>query len=235
MNRPHCGAGAGPLKVALHSVIFGLFLAAGWNAVSAAERKSLGTAKDGRQTMNGLVSPLDQEGKNFYLRNEDGLTEIKLTADAKIGLLFRERDIRKMFEKRKIVLKSVGQEHPLPADIYVKVRFRDWRSAQNAIQQGKLQAGILYTTPLKDHLPTATELWFSGRISAFKKGHITPAAEVVKRHPEITTCDQWQFVKDRENDIYKEWWAGKNVHFKGEPAAALGKLLAKHVLKVLGK
>lgn len=39
-------------------------------------------------------------------------------------------------------------------------------------------AGILYAAPLDDHLPTETELWFSGRISAFKPGHITPVKEV---------------------------------------------------------
>ena len=56
--------------------------------------QSLGEVKDGSQTINGLVSPLDQEGKNFYLQNEDGLIEILLNKDAKIGLLFRERDIK---------------------------------------------------------------------------------------------------------------------------------------------
>ena len=59
------------------------------------------------------------------------------------------------------------------------------------------------------------------------------AAEVLKRHKDIMLCDQWKFVKDYEKDIYKEWWQGQNVHFSGKPAAELGKLLAKHVLKKL--
>ncbi|MHC4247891.1 MAG: SGNH/GDSL hydrolase family protein [Planctomycetota bacterium] len=408
----------------------------------AAELRSLSTARDGTQTMNGLVMPLDQAGRNFYLQNEDGQVEVRLGADARIGLLFRERGVKEMLEGRKIVLPSVRKEYPLPADIYVKVRFRDWRSAQGALKSGKLQAGILYTIPLEDHLPTEKELWFSARVSVFKKAHITPqkearlgdrtftistsghnyaeqivglldagaikpfvnqasvygrmegdvfvatevllrpipdqtihddpalprylfigdsisgnygpglreavrgklnahhpptncgpsgkgrgrarmwlgdyskrgrhwdaisfnfghwdagntkevyqenleaviaqlkrtgaklvwvttcpvpngyapagelkadgkapgrtagvmrkylnpwAAEVIAHHPEITTCDQWRFVKDREDDLYKEWWAGRNVHFKGEPAAALGRMLAEHVLKVLGQ
>ena len=68
------------------------------------------------------------------------------------------------------------------------------------------------------------------------KKHLNPwAAEVVSRHPEITICDQWQFVKDHENDLYKAWWAGDNVHFGGEPANALGRLPAAHVEKVMAE
>ena len=171
-------AGPGPATGASLRLLVGLTLAAVWGVARAAEPPSLKTAKDGTRTMNGLVRPLDQEGRSFYLQNEDGLIEVRLTLDAKIGLLFRERDVRGMLESRRIVLRSVGQEHPLPADIHVKVRFRDWRRAQNAIKTGKIQAGILHATPLEDHLPTEKELWFSGRVSAFKQGHITPVKEV---------------------------------------------------------
>ena len=55
------------------------------------------------------------------------------------------------------------------------------------------------------------------------------AAEVMARHPEISICDQWQFVKDNEGGLYTSWWAGKNVHFGGKPADALGRFLADHV------
>jgi len=399
---------------------------------------SLKEIKDGTQTINGLVSPLDQAGKNFYLQNEDGLIEVLLDKDAQIGLLFREKNILEMFQQRKITIRETGKEYRLPKDIYVKVRFKDWKSAQKAIKSGKLQSGILWAKPLPDHLPTENELWFSGRIAEFVSAHITPdkkveigertymvstsghnhaeqivglfdhsaikpfinqasvygtmkgkvfhasevllrpvsdqtlkdnprlprylfigdsisgnygaglheavkgklnahhpptncgpsgkargrvniwlgddktkgrhwdvisfnfghwdagntkkqyqenleaviqqlkktgaklvwvttcpvpngyekagdltsdgkatgrtagvmkkymnpwAGEVIARHPQITICDQWQFVSDHKDDLYKDWWAGKNVHFKGEPAAALGKLLAKHVLK----
>ena len=61
------------------------------------------------------------------------------------------------------------------------------------------------------------------------------ALEVIKRHPEITVCDQWQFVKNHEAELYKDWWTAKNVHFKGTPADALGKLLGKHVDQVMKK
>jgi hypothetical protein len=49
-----------------------------------------------------------------------------------------------------------------------------------------------------------------------------------------SVCDQWQFVKDHEGDIYKEWWAGKNVHFGGAAADALGRFLADHVVRGVG-
>ena len=60
------------------------------------------------------------------------------------------------------------------------------------------------------------------------------AAEVVPRHPKITVRDQWQFVKDNRDGIYTEWWRGRNVHFGGKPADELGRLLAQHVMEVLG-
>jgi len=59
------------------------------------------------------------------------------------------------------------------------------------------------------------------------------AAEVLEGHKDIMICDQWKFVKDHQKDIYKDWWQGRNVHFSGEAADALGKYLAKHVLKKL--
>ena len=60
-------------------------------------------------------------------------------------------------------------------------------------------------------------------------------AQVISRHPDISICDQWQFVKEHENDIYQEWWSGKNVHFRGRAAESLGNLLARHVRQVTPK
>ena len=58
------------------------------------------------------------------------------------------------------------------------------------------------------------------------------ALEVISRHPQISVCDQWQYCKKHEKDRYQTWWTGKNVHFGGETADALGQLLAAHVLQV---
>ena len=64
--------------------------------------------------------------------------------------------------------------------------------------------------------------------------HLNPwALEVISRHPEITICDQWQFVKDNEDNLYKQWLAGKNVHFRGELADALGEFLGQHIAERL--
>lgn len=404
--------------------------------------ESLIETRDGRQTMNGLVSPLDQAGKNFYLQNEDGLLEVLLNENAKIGLLFRERDVMTLLEQRKVIIQETGNEYPLPKDLYVKVHFKDWKEAQRAMAEGKLRDGIIHASALEDHLPAENELWFSGKISKLQKAHITPekivtvgdreftistsghnyseqivglftpgdikpfvnqasvygkrngdvfhasevllrpipdqsvnddpnlprylfigdsisgnygsalreavagklnihhpptncgpsgkgrervnmwlgdykskgkqwdvisfnfghwdsgqnkktyqenltaviiqlkktgakliwvttcpvpngyepagelktegkapgrlagvmekylnpwAAEVIARYPEITVVDQWQLVKDHEMDIYKDWWNTKDVHFKGEPAAALGRLLAQHVLTQIAR
>ena len=63
------------------------------------------------------------------------------------------------------------------------------------------------------------------------KKYINPwAAEVMARHPEISICDQWQFVKADEQDLYKKWWQGDNVHFSGPAADALGHFLGDHVM-----
>jgi hypothetical protein len=61
------------------------------------------------------------------------------------------------------------------------------------------------------------------------------AAEVVARYPQISVCDQWQLVKDGADGLYREWWPGTDVHFSGERAAALGRLLADSVLKATGR
>jgi hypothetical protein len=75
-----------------------------------------------------------------------------------------------------------------------------------------------------------------GRTSDIMEKYLNPwAAEVVARYPQISVCDQWQFVKDGADGLYREWWAGTDVHFSGEQAAALGRLLADSVLKATGR
>ena len=69
-----------------------------------------------------------------------------------------------------------------------------------------------------------------GRTAGVMRTYLNPwAAEVMARHPEITVCDQWQFVKDNAGGLYTDWWAGQNVHFSREPADALGQFLGEHV------
>jgi len=69
-----------------------------------------------------------------------------------------------------------------------------------------------------------------GRMAGVMKKYLNPwALEVIKRHPEISICDQWQFTKDNKTKLYKDWWDSKNVHFKGVQADSLGEFLGKHV------
>ena len=107
------------------------------------------------------------------------------------------------------------------------------------LKKTKAQLIWVTTCPVPRGMPPVTELQNEGRAPGRKSGvmkkYLNPwALEVVKRHPQISICDQWQYCKDRENDLYKQWWTGKNVHFSGETADALGQLLAEHVMKRTG-
>ena len=95
------------------------------------------------------------------------------------------------------------------------------------------------TCPVPRGTPVAEGLDEDGRASGRKTGvmekYLNPwALEVMQRHPEITICDQWQFVKDHEKDLYETWWKGDNVHFSGKMADALGIFLGEQVAKVMG-
>lgn len=75
-----------------------------------------------------------------------------------------------------------------------------------------------------------------GRKSGVAKTYLNPwAAEVVADYPEITICDQWQFVHENRNGLYKQWWKGDNVHFSAGPAYGIGRLLAEHILELVGE
>jgi len=93
------------------------------------------------------------------------------------------------------------------------------------------------TCPVPTGFPPAGGLSPQGkaprRTAGVMQRYLNPwALEVVRRHPDISVCDQWEFVKRHAGDIYETWWAGKNVHFRGETAEALGRLLAEHVVRV---
>ena len=103
----------------------------------------------------------------------------------------------------------------------------------------KTKAKLIWVTtcPVPNGYPAAGDLDASGkapgRTAGVMKKYLNPwALEVMKRHPEISICDQWQYVKDHGAGTYEDFWAGKNVHFGGEPADKLGTFLADQVLKV---
>ena len=106
----------------------------------------------------------------------------------------------------------------------------------------KTKAKLIWVTtcPVPNGFPVAGELDENGRAPGRTAGvmrkYLNPwALEVMKKHPEISICDQWQFVKDNEDPLYKEFWAGKDVHFGGNPADKLGEFLGRRVLQVTGK
>ena len=70
-----------------------------------------------------------------------------------------------------------------------------------------------------------------GRKAGVMRQYINPwAMEVISKHPEITVCDQWQFVEDGRGDAFKEWWQGQNVHFHHQhEGKLLGEFLGKHI------
>jgi hypothetical protein len=103
----------------------------------------------------------------------------------------------------------------------------------------KTKAKLIWVTtcPVPNGFPPAGDLSKEGRAPGRTAGvmeeFLNPwALEVMKKHPEISICDQWRFVKDNEDPIYKEFWTGKDVHFRGNPADKLGEFLGKHVLEV---
>lgn len=103
----------------------------------------------------------------------------------------------------------------------------------------KTKAKLIWVTtcPVPRGFPAAGELTSDNkaprRTAGVMKKYLNPwALEVVKRHPQISICDQWQYCQDHEKETYQQWWAGKNVHFSGTAADSLGQLLAEHVLKV---
>ncbi|MGB0578472.1 MAG: SGNH/GDSL hydrolase family protein [Limisphaerales bacterium] len=128
------------------------------------EERSYADPPTGDLVSNGVITPLDQEMRNFYIRNADGAIEVRLTKDAMIGLQTRVQ--RGGFETRKIEF-SVGSKpfsYDLPQELYVMRRFKDaagvkrFNDRQRAIHDGKL-----YAKQIADHLPTEDEPWISGR------------------------------------------------------------------------
>jgi hypothetical protein len=114
---------------------------------------------------NGVITPLDQEMRNFYIRNADGAIEVELTDDALIGLQARVR--RGGFAARKVEFTMGAKKfsYVLPKTLYVKRRFRDAAALQKWIKRGRkaIYDGKLYVAPIADHLPTEREPWISGR------------------------------------------------------------------------
>ena len=100
------------------SFAFGQFL-------TIKEERSYADPLTGGWVTNGVITPLDQEMRNFYIRNADGVIEILLTEDAQIGLQSRVQ--KGGFEERKVKFEMGNKQfsYDLPQDLYVKRTFKD--------------------------------------------------------------------------------------------------------------
>ncbi len=151
-------------------LIFGLWiagLAAAQRAafVTVTPERSYGDPYTGDMVSNGIITPLDQDMNNFYIRNADGVIEILLEADAKIGLQTRVQ--RGGFESGEVICHVADQVHrfELPKVLYVRRNFQDATAVRAYLAKGfkPIFDGKLYVDPIPDHLPTEQEPWISGR------------------------------------------------------------------------
>lgn len=129
------------------------------------EERSYADPPTGDLVSNGVITPLDQEMRNFYIRNADGVIEVKLANDARIGLQSRVQ--RGGFEARKVEFTIGGKEfsYDLPMDLFVKRTFKDAAAVRTWIERGRkpILDGKLYVEPNEDHFPTESEPWISGK------------------------------------------------------------------------
>ena len=115
---------------------------------------------------------------------------------------------------------------------------RDLEIVIAALKKTKAKLIWVTTCPVPNGFEPSGPLDANGkaprRTSGVMQKYLNPwAAEVMARHPEISICDQWQFVKDNQGGLFTDWWAGKNVHFGGETADALGKFLGEHLERMI--
>jgi hypothetical protein len=137
----------------------------------AREYNTVIEAKDGIHETNGIITPLDQEMRNFYIRNNDGVIEVKLNKNVEIGLQTRMQ--RGGWEARKFIPEHHTEEEmvfQLPKEVWVKKYFKNMAEAKRAVATPDrgMRGGRVYVTDIGEHLPTENELWVSGKVTAFK-------------------------------------------------------------------
>ena len=142
------------------------FLQAGTeNYQTVRVERSYADPPTGDWVTNGVIIPLDQEMRNFYIRNADGAIEVLLLENAKIGLQSRVQ--KGGFEARKVEFVMGGKKfsYDLPKNLYVKRTFKDAEAIRNWKERGRrpIFDGKLYLEPIADHLPRSDEPWISGK------------------------------------------------------------------------
>ena len=129
------------------------------------EERSYADPPTGDWVTNGVITPLDQKMRNFYVRNADGAIEVLLKEDVQIGLQSRVQ--RGGFEERKVEFTMGGKRFSfdLPKNLYVKRTFKDAEAVRKWEERGRrpIFDGKLYLDPIPDHLPSPGEPWISGK------------------------------------------------------------------------
>ena len=129
------------------------------------EERSYADPPTGDWVTNGVITPLDQEMRNFYIRNADGAIEVLLKDNAPIGLQSRVQ--RGGFEARRVEFEMGDKEfsYDLPQNLYVKRTFKDAEAIRKWEERGKhpIMDGKLYIALIPDQLPTLEKPWISGR------------------------------------------------------------------------
>ena len=135
------------------------------NYQTVKEEKSYADPPTGDQVTNGVITPLDQEMRNFYILNADGAIEVLLQKNVQIGLQSRVQ--KGGFEARKVEF-GMGEKkfvYKLPKDLYIKRTFKNAQAVRNWEERGRrpILDGKLYLEPIADHLPSSDEPWISGK------------------------------------------------------------------------
>lgn len=115
---------------------------------------------------NGIITPLDQDMRNFYIRNNAGTIEVQLKEGVEVGLQARVQR-HGAWESGTLIPEFRTAETlsiAIPTEVYAKVAFKDLKAAERVIGKRDLSGGRVHFSPLADHLPTAEEPWLSGKV-----------------------------------------------------------------------
>ena len=155
-----------PFRFFLSLLVFALVPSFAFGQFSTVkEERSYADPLTGDWITNGVITPLDQEMRNFYIRNADGAIEVMLNVNTKVGLQSRVQ--RGEFDARKVEFEMGEKQfsYNLPKDLYVKRTFKDAEAIRKWEERGRrpIMDGKLYIAPIPDQLPTLAKPWIAGR------------------------------------------------------------------------
>ena len=155
-----------PFRFFLSLLVFALVPSFAFGQFSTVkEERSYADPLTGDWVTNGVITPLDQEMRNFYIRNADGAIEILLTEDAQIGLQSRVQ--KGGFEERKVKFEMGDKQfsYDLPQNLFVKRTFKDADAIRKWEERDRrpIMDGKLYVGPISDQIPTPGKPWIAGK------------------------------------------------------------------------